>query len=95
MARPVRQLVGFARVPLEPGQRARVVFRLHADRVAYTGRDLRRVVEPGALELLAGPSAGDLPLRAALTVTGPVREVGPDRVLDTPARVEHTATVTR
>ena len=95
VARPVRQLVGFARVPLEPGQRARVVFRLHADRVAYTGRDLRRVVEPGALELLAGPSAGDLPLRTGLTVTGPVREVGPDRVLDTPARVEHTATVTR
>jgi ADP-ribose pyrophosphatase YjhB (NUDIX family) len=51
--------------------------------------DLRRVVGPGALELLAGPSAGDLPLRAALTVTGPEREVGPDRVLDTRHRGGH------
>lgn len=95
VARPVWQLAGFARVPLESGQRARVVFRLHADRVAYTGRDLRRVVEPGELEVLVGPSADDQPLRAGLTVTGPVRAVGADRVLGTPVRVELAATVDR
>ena len=95
VARPVRQLAGFARVPLEAGQRARVVFRLHADRVAYTGRDLRRVVEPGELEVLAGPSADEQPLRARLVVTGPERVAGADRVLTTPARIELAATVDR
>ena len=37
--RPVRQLAGFARVPLEPGEADDVRFRLHADRTAFTGRD--------------------------------------------------------
>ncbi len=33
-------------------------FNVHADRTAYTGRDLRRIVEPGDLEVLVGTSAG-------------------------------------
>ncbi len=33
-------------MPLAPA-RAQVTFRLHADRTAFTGRDLTRVVEPG------------------------------------------------
>ena len=86
--RPVRQLVGFARVELPAGGRCRVVFRLHADRTAFTGRDLVRAVEPGELVLLAGGSSADLPLRAAVTVTGPRRPVGHDRVLTTPTRTE-------
>ena len=41
VTRPVRQLAGFARVALEPGEAADVRFRLHADRTAFTGRDAR------------------------------------------------------
>jgi hypothetical protein len=41
VVRPARWLAGFARVPLEPGQARRVTFRLHADRTAFTGRDLQ------------------------------------------------------
>ncbi|WP_019815684.1 beta-xylosidase/alpha-l-arabinosidase, partial [Saccharomonospora saliphila] len=57
VTRPVRQLAGFARVDLDPGQRARVSFSLHADRTAFTGADLRRVVEPGAIGVFVGRSA--------------------------------------
>ncbi len=89
VVRPVRQLVGFARVPLEPGGEARVRFTLHADRTAFTGRDLRRIVEPGDVEVLVGTSAADLPCRGTVRLTGPVRVVGHDRRLVTP--VELTA----
>ena len=47
VVRPTRWLAGFTRVTLAPGESARVTFRLHADRTAFTGRDGTRIVEPG------------------------------------------------
>ncbi len=88
VTRPVRQLAGFAQVPLEPGGSARVRFRVHADRTAFTGRDLRRIVEPGDIEVLVGRSASDLPCRGVVKLTGPLREVGVGRTLVTPVEVD-------
>ena len=88
VTRPVIQLVGFARVPLEPGARARVSFRLHADRTAFTGVDLRRIVEPGEIELLIGASSSDIRGRGRVTLTGDARTVGHDRVLTTPCSIQ-------
>jgi beta-glucosidase len=87
VTRPVRQLAGFVRVPLEPGEAKDVRFQVHTDRVAFTGRDLTRIVEPGEIEVLAGTSAADLPLRGTVLLTGPVRQVGFDRRLVTPVEV--------
>ena len=91
VVRPTRQLVGFARVPLDPGAAADVRFRLHADRTAFTGPDLRRIVEPGDVEVLVGTSADDLPCRGKVRLTGPLREVGADRQLVTPVDVSMRA----
>ncbi len=87
VARPLKLLTGFARVSLEPGQAADVTFRVHADRTAYTGPDLRRIVEPGDVEVMVGTSSLDLPCRAMLRITGDVRVVGHDRVLTTPVTI--------
>ncbi|HEX4814241.1 MAG TPA: glycoside hydrolase family 3 C-terminal domain-containing protein, partial [Nonomuraea sp.] len=88
VTRPVKQLAGFARVALEAGAGARVTFHVHADRTAFTGRDLRRIVEPGDVEVLVGTSAADLPCRGAVRLTGAARTVGHDRRLVTPVTVE-------
>lgn len=90
LTRPVLELKGFARVDeLEPGSSAQVTFVLHADRFAFTGRDLRRVVEPGAIELKVGRSSADLPLETTITLVGDgPRHPGEDRVLTTPATVQ-------
>ncbi|WP_327584021.1 glycoside hydrolase family 3 C-terminal domain-containing protein [Nonomuraea sp. NBC_00507] len=88
VTRPVRQLIGFARVPLEPGAESRVSFRVHADRTAFTGRDLRRIVEPGDVEVFVGRSAADLPCRGVVRLTGATRIVGHDRRLVTPVSVD-------
>jgi beta-glucosidase len=90
VARPLKLLTGFARVALEPGEAADVTFRVHADRTAYTGPDLRRIVEPGEFEVMIGTSSLDLPCRAMLRVGGNVRVVGHDRVLTTPVTVNET-----
>lgn len=82
--RPLKELAGFTRLTLEPGAAKRMTFTLHADRTGYTGVDLRRIVEPGSVEIFVGRSATDLPCAATLRLTGPRREIGHDRVLTTP-----------
>jgi beta-xylosidase len=87
VARPIRWLAGFARVPLSPGQARRVAFRLHADRTSFTGLAGSRIVEPGEIGVAVGGGSDTLPLAGAFRLTGPVRLVGADRVLDTPVSV--------
>ncbi len=70
VVRPIHWLAGFARVRLAPGERAEVVFRVHADRTALVGRDLSRVVEPGTIEVSVGTSAEDRPLRQSVALGG-------------------------
>lgn len=88
VARPVKQLIGFARVQLAAGASCHVRFHVHADRFAYTTGTYERVVEAGDVELWVGTSAADLPCRTSVRVTGPRRVVGGDRRLLTPVDVE-------
>lgn len=88
VVRPVRELKGFRRISLEPGEACRVVFRLHADLLAFTGREGRRIVEPGRVDVMVGASSADIRLEGGFELAGAVREVGEDRVLATPVEVE-------
>jgi beta-glucosidase len=76
VTRPVKQLRGFKRVRLAPGERRSVTFRIAAEQLAFTGVDGRRIVEPGKITVTAGTSAVDLPCRAAVTLTGETVRVG-------------------
>ena len=84
VTRPVIELAGFTRVGLEPSERVRVTFALHADRTSFTGIDLRRVVEPGEIHAMIGASSVDIRARGSFRLTGDLRVVGHDRVLTTP-----------
>ncbi|MFW2403347.1 MAG: glycoside hydrolase family 3 N-terminal domain-containing protein [Gammaproteobacteria bacterium] len=57
ITRPVRELKGFRRVRLEPGQTITVDFELHTDDLAFYGRDMRRTVEPGEFHAWIGGSS--------------------------------------
>jgi beta-glucosidase len=87
VTRPVRQLLGFARVPLSAGESRTVSFDVHTDRLSFIGADLERIVEPGPLELQVGSSSTDIRLRATLEVTGPVRTISKKRQLVTTVRI--------
>jgi len=87
VARPVKQLAGFARVGLAPGEAVDVRFRVHADRTAYPDRRFERVVEPGDVDVMVGTSAAHLPCRGRVRLTGPARVVGHDRQLITPVEL--------
>jgi beta-glucosidase len=81
VARPAQQLIGTARVDLAAGQARTVVIDLHADLTAYTGRSGRRQVDPGEVELRIGASSTDIRAVLPVTLTGPRRLAGYDRVL--------------
>lgn len=58
VTRPVSQLLGYARVPLDPGDRVRVEFAVPTTRLAFTDRRMTRIVEPGDVEVWVGAHAG-------------------------------------
>lgn len=90
--RPVVRLVGYARVPLEAGERAYVTFAVPADVTSFAGLRGRRIVEPGDVELRFGRSSGEMAAALPLRLVGAVREVGHDRHLRALARVEPAVT---
>lgn len=70
VARPVKELKDFARVPLRAGESRRVEFTITPDKLSYYDLGMHRVVEPGDFDVLVGPSSldGD-ELKATFTVT--------------------------
>lgn len=76
VTRPEVRLIGYARVPLEPGQARRLHFGVHADLTSFTGRLGHRVVEPGEVEFRLARSSADV------CHTVPVRLAGPERTVD-------------
>jgi beta-glucosidase len=87
VTRPVVQLIGYARVSLQPGQCADVQFEVAADVTSFTGTAGARVVEPGALELRFGASSTDIRSVLALQLEGRERVVDHTRVLTVPVTV--------
>ena len=67
---PVRQLRGFARVTLAPGESRRVTFRLRAvDDFGYYDEARKAfAVDPGDYEVAVGGSSADLPVRTTVRV---------------------------
>jgi beta-glucosidase len=65
---PVKQLRGFAKVALEPGESKVCTLTLTADDLALYNADLRRVVEPGLFRVMVGASSDDIRLKGEFHV---------------------------
>jgi len=72
VARPDRQLAGFARVDLAPDQSATVRFSVDPTQLAYYDEHMRLVVEPGSARIMAGG------LEQIVDVVGAEREIAPN-----------------
>lgn len=59
LTRPVRELKGFARLTLAPGETQRVTFTLTEEMLAFTRADGTRGVEPGQFHVWIGPHSAD------------------------------------
>lgn len=59
IARPIKELKSFRRVPIKAGESQKVTFTLTADDLAFYGRDLKKIAESGDFNLWIGSSSAD------------------------------------
>jgi len=57
VTRPLKELKGFERITLKPGEKRRVEFVLTSEHLGFYDRNLRFVVEPGEFKVFVGPNS--------------------------------------
>lgn len=59
ITRPEKQLKGFRKISLQPGDTQTVTFRVGREELEYVSADLTRIVEPGDFTVMAGPNSAE------------------------------------
>ena len=67
VTRPVKELKGFQRIRLKPGERRKVSFVLGPNDLAFYGRDMKLITEPGEFHFWIGGSS-EAGLRSAFKI---------------------------
>jgi beta-glucosidase len=88
VARPDRQLVGFVRVPLEPGETRTVSFRVDPSRLAFFDDDMRFVTEPGTFTFSVGATSVDIRATVQVELVGARADYAQRSVRPTEVNVE-------
>ena len=70
MTRSVKELAGFKRVTLEPGEKRKVVFRLQCSQTAFLDSRMQWKVEKGEFEVQIGSSSEDIRQRGSFRIVG-------------------------
>lgn len=84
--RPIKELKGFKRIHLGPGERKTVIFTLHTHQLGHPDEGMRYAVHPSPVEVLVGRSSQDLPLAGRFEIVGEPTQV--EKVFFSPVRVE-------
>jgi beta-glucosidase len=67
VTRPVKELRGFRRITLNPGETKTIELALGPSELSFLNRDMRRVVEPGTFRVMVGGNSDEL-VEAKLSV---------------------------
>ncbi len=78
--RPVKELEGFKRITLEPGEKKTVTFTLSVSQLGFYDRDMEFVVEPGTIEVMIGSSSDDIRLTGRFDIVGETTKVGATKI---------------
>jgi beta-glucosidase len=86
VARPVKELRGFVRVTLKPGEKRRVTFTLSAAQLAIWSPEGWRI-EAGKVEVMVGASSADIRLNGAFSIAASGKAREPAAALQTPVAI--------
>ena len=79
MTRPVKELAGFARVHLKPGEKKRLAFTLHTSQLAFLDQDMKWKIEHGQILVEAAASSEDVRLSGSFRIDGDMWIAGKSR----------------
>jgi beta-glucosidase len=68
VARPIKELKGFQRITLNPGEEKEVTFTITPDLLTMLDVHLKEVIEPGMFRMMIGSSSTDIRLRELFEV---------------------------
>jgi len=85
--RPAKELKGYRRVLLEPGETKQITFHLPVDQLAFYDLDLNLVVEAGTIKIMLGSSSEDIRLRGEFEIIGDKKLPAGGRVFVCPVTV--------
>ena len=68
VVKPMKELKGFQRVSLNPGETKSVSISIPAKELETLNPDMKRLIEPGSFNVMVGSNAENLPLKGAFTV---------------------------
>jgi beta-glucosidase len=76
LTRPGKELKGFKRVHLKPGEAKTVAFTLFANQFGFYNEEMDFILEPGKIKLMIGVSSENLPLETEIEITGKITDIG-------------------
>jgi len=85
--RPVKELKGYRRISLDPGEARTITFHLPVNQLAFYDRDLNLVVEAGTIGVMVGSSSADIRLRGEFEIVGSQKVIVKDAVYACPVSV--------
>lgn len=88
VTRPNKQLSGFRRLTIMPGEEKTVIFHLDMAQLGFYNEDMEFVVEPGRLNIMIGTSSRDILLKDMVYLTGTATNVMGKRVYTCPSEVK-------
>ena len=80
--RPVKELKGFARLNLQPGETRRVTFSLPVNQLAFYDEVMNLVVEPGRIKVMVGASSHDIRCEGSFEIVGGQKTIVKERVFE-------------
>lgn len=78
--RPLKELKGFKRLSLLPGECKTVTFTLNVNQLSVYDEELLAMVHPGRVEVMVGNSSDSLPLQGAFDIVGAAADVRNQKV---------------
>ncbi len=73
VTRPVKELKGFQKIMLSPGETKTVALEITPDSLAFYDVNMKYVVEPGEFDIMVGNSSRDSDLQKVILTVGTVK----------------------
>jgi len=88
VTRPVKELKGFKRISLDPGQSKTVIFELPVALLGFYDENMDFVVEPGKVDVFVGSSSEDIRVSGEFNLVGEKFIIGNNKKFTTKVMVE-------